>query len=95
MGEKVSHAVKEKRSGDLISLSSSKHREFLLLNRGKQEEVLFERSRSGEMITGYTGNYIRVEYPWDQTLAGTIKKVMLKELSDEGKMSIDFIDKKK
>ncbi|NMC40554.1 MAG: hypothetical protein GYA43_05180 [Bacteroidales bacterium] len=76
----------------LTGLSHKKHEEFLLLNKDTVAGVLFEKTRSEGMITGYTGNYIRVEYPWNSALAGTIKKVRLKDLSGENRMSIDIID---
>jgi hypothetical protein len=44
------------------------------------------------MITGLTGNYIRVEYPWQSNLAEKIRKVRLKDISTTGRMSIDIID---
>ena len=31
------------------------------------------------LITGFTSNYIRVEYPWESKLAGQIRKVKLNE----------------
>ena len=37
--------------------------------------------RSEGLITGFTSNYIRVEYPWQSKLAGQIKKVKLKNIS--------------
>jgi threonylcarbamoyladenosine tRNA methylthiotransferase MtaB len=89
---KVTHEEKERRSKILISLSLFKHNEFLKLNSGKAARVLFEKIKSGGMITGYTGNYIRVEHPWQAKLAGMIKNVRLKEISTEGKMSIELID---
>ena len=89
---KVTHEEKERRSKILISLSSLKHNEFLKLNSGKAACVLFEKIKSGGMITGYTGNYIRVEHPWQAKLAGMIKNVRLKEISTGGKMSIELID---
>ncbi len=89
---KVTHEEKERRSKILISLSLLKHNEFLKHNSGKAASVLFEKIKSGGMITGYTGNYIRVEHPWQAKLAGLIKNVRLKEISTEGKMSIELID---
>jgi threonylcarbamoyladenosine tRNA methylthiotransferase MtaB len=53
--------------------------------------VLFEKSRSNGMITGFTGNYLRVEYPWQFKLAGQIRKVTLKDISPSGRMSIEII----
>ncbi len=89
---KVGHQEKEKRSKKLISLSESKHLGFMRLNAGHTAEVLFEKTRSSGMITGFTGNYLRVEYPWQAKLAGQIKKVKLKGISPSGKMNVELID---
>ncbi|HOW41455.1 MAG TPA: tRNA (N(6)-L-threonylcarbamoyladenosine(37)-C(2))-methylthiotransferase MtaB, partial [Bacteroidales bacterium] len=67
---KVADSVKEKRSKALINLSEIKHEKFMELNKGKSTEVLFERSKSDGLISGFSSNYIRVEYPWNSKLAG-------------------------
>ena len=89
---KVKNQEKEKRSKKLLELSGEKHRKFLENNIGQVAEVLFEKIRNAGMITGLTGNYIRVEYPWQSNLAEKIKKVRLKDISPTGRMSIDIID---
>ncbi len=89
---KVGHKEKERRSKMLISLSESKHLGFMNLNTGHTAEVLFEKTRTSGMITGFTGNYLRTEYPWQGKLAGQIKKVKLKGISPSGKMSVELID---
>jgi hypothetical protein len=53
---------------------------------------LFERTRSEGFITGFTSNYIRVEYLWQSDLSGQIKKVKLNGISPAGRMSIELID---
>ena len=91
MKGKNTHEVKEQRSKLLIELSHKKHDEFLRLNRGKTERVLFERTRVNNMITGYSGNYIRVEHPWQQGLAEQIRVIRLKDLTGDNRMSIEII----
>jgi threonylcarbamoyladenosine tRNA methylthiotransferase MtaB len=61
------------------------------LNIGNTSSVLFERTRSEGLITGFTSNYIRVEHPWDPKLAGAIRDVRLTGLSESGKMKIELI----
>ncbi len=89
---KVSPEEKESRSKMLITLSRQKHLRFLEMNIGADADVLFERTRVKNMITGYTGNYIRVEYPWHSGLPGNIRKVRLKNISGREKMTIELID---
>ncbi len=88
---KVKHEEKEKRSRILISLSELKHNQFMKLNIGKTADVLFEKTRRHEMISGFTGNYLRVEYPWQSGLAGEIKKVRMTNISPSGKMIVELM----
>jgi threonylcarbamoyladenosine tRNA methylthiotransferase MtaB len=90
---KVKYNEKVKRSKRVIALSEKKSLEFSKLNTGHQTKVLFERSRSEGLITGFTSNYIRVEHPWQSNLAGEIVNVKLKSISSTGRMSIELINK--
>ena len=89
---KVTHVEKEKRSKRLIKLSEKKSLEFYKSNTGQITDVLFERTQSEGSITGFTPNYIRVEYPWQKGLAGQIKSVVLKNVSQSGRMNIELIN---
>jgi threonylcarbamoyladenosine tRNA methylthiotransferase MtaB len=91
LSPKVLFRDKEERSKRLIALSHEKNAIFNKLNIGSETDVLFEKTYSDGFITGFTSNYIRVEYPWESRLAGMIKKVKLKEISPSGKMSIELI----
>ena len=88
---KVLYNDKEKRSKRLIALSQEKNVIFNKLNVGQISNVLFEKTFSEGFITGFTTNYIRVEYPWESKLAGKIRKVRLNDISPTGKMSIELI----
>jgi threonylcarbamoyladenosine tRNA methylthiotransferase MtaB len=87
---KVSYPDKEKRSKQLIALSKKKNIIFNKLNIGQITNVLFEKTYSDGFITGFTSNYIRVQYPWDSKLAGEIRRVKLNDISTSGKMSIEL-----
>ena len=89
---KVSFKDKETRSKRLIELSHRKNLIFNKLNIGKVTNVLFERTYSEGFITGFTSNYIRVEYPGESKLAGQIKKVKLNKISSTGRMSIELTE---
>lgn len=90
--DKVSHHEMERRSRELISLSESKHLGFMNRNTGQNASVLFEKSRISGMITGFTGNYLRAEYPWNPKLAGQIRKVLINGISETGRMNIELTD---
>jgi threonylcarbamoyladenosine tRNA methylthiotransferase MtaB len=89
---KVSFEEKESRSKKMIALSKQKHNAFLTHNIGCDASVLFEHTKIAGMISGYTGNYIRVEHPWHSALAGEVRKVRLIGISVSGKMEIELID---
>jgi threonylcarbamoyladenosine tRNA methylthiotransferase MtaB len=89
---KITFSVKDQRSKRLTQLSHDKNLIFNNLNIGKTTKVLFEKTRSEGLITGFTSNYIRVEYPWESKLAGQIKEVRLNHLSLSGKMEIELIE---
>jgi threonylcarbamoyladenosine tRNA methylthiotransferase MtaB len=88
---KVTFKDKESRSRRLIELSHKKNHIFSNLNIGTETNVLFEKTNSGGFITGFSSNYIRVEYPWESKLAGEIKRVRMKSLSSTGKMNVELI----
>ena len=88
---KISPAEKEIRSKRLSVISESKTIDFCLKNIKEHAMVLFERSGDSGMINGFTGNYIRVEHPYDPALQGEIKKVILKGISNSGNMNIEII----
>ncbi|MCX6325954.1 MAG: tRNA (N(6)-L-threonylcarbamoyladenosine(37)-C(2))-methylthiotransferase MtaB [Bacteroidia bacterium] len=90
--DKVSHREKEIRSKRLIALSKKKNIEFNKLNIGQTTNVLFERTRSEGLISGFTLNYIRVEYPWQSRLAGQVEKVKLESILPTGRMSVELIN---
>jgi len=89
--DKVLTREKEIRSKRLISLSKKKNTIFNKMNIGQMTNVLFEKTYSDGLITGFTSNYIRVEYPWESKLAGQIRKVRMNDISSSGKMSIELI----
>jgi threonylcarbamoyladenosine tRNA methylthiotransferase MtaB len=90
--DKVSHMDKEIRSKRLIALSENKNLKFLELNIGQTANVLFERTRSEGQISGFTPNYIRVEHPWQERLAGQVRKVKLTGISPDFKMKIELTE---
>jgi threonylcarbamoyladenosine tRNA methylthiotransferase MtaB len=92
MPGKVPFSIREERSRRLIRLSEKKHYEFCVRNTGQTAEILFEHNKSEDMITGFTGNYLRSEYPWKTSLAGTIKKTKLTGISVSGRMTVELTD---
>lgn len=75
--DQVQDCVKTKRVAMLEDLCKSLNEEFISSQKGVRELVLFEDSNNNGIISGYTGNYIKVEREWDDKLAGKIVEVTL------------------
>lgn len=77
MDGQVPDSVKRDREKELEALCATLHREFREANAGIHEKVLFETTPRNGMMEGYSGNYIRIERPYDPSLAGKIVDVIL------------------
>ena len=75
--DQVQDCVKTKRVEMLEGLCRSLNEEFIESQKGVKEKVLFEESCNNGKMSGYTGNYIRVERNWDESLAGKLVEVTL------------------
>lgn len=75
--DQVQDCIKTKRVEMLEGLCKSLNEEFVASQKGVKERVLFEEDNNNGMMSGYTGNYIKVERPWDASVAGTIQEVTL------------------
>ncbi len=77
MSDQVQEGVKRVRAARLKELSDRLNAEFYAANRDRTLPVLFESTRRGGMMLGYTDNYIKVERPYDPALIGRIAQVTL------------------
>lgn len=75
--DQVQDCVKTKRVDMLEELCKTLNEEFIASQKGVREHVLFEEDNNDGVMSGYTGNYIKVDRPWDPTLAGKIVEVTL------------------
>lgn len=73
----VSDTVKTNRVEKLEDLCKQLHDNYVSQFVGTTQQVLFESAHKGNMMMGYTGNYIRVERPYDSSLIGKISPVIL------------------
>jgi threonylcarbamoyladenosine tRNA methylthiotransferase MtaB len=88
MPGQVDPKIKSKRSKMLQALSNQKKHNFLKNHIGKQAHVLFESTKKNNTLFGFTGNYIKVEAPYDQKLINTIRKVELTGINPSGNMRV-------
>jgi len=77
MPDQVRDSVKTMRVKRLEELCARLHEEFVRSNKGLTDKVLFESTIRDGMISGYTGNYIRVSRPWDPSLIGKFVDIIL------------------
>lgn len=77
MDGQVSEEEKKRRVQALEELCAELHADFTEQNRGIRERVLFESTIKGGKMEGYTGNYIRIERPYDPQLVGTLVDITI------------------
>ena len=77
MPDQVQESVKTERVARLEALSDELHATFVAANKGLPERVLWESSVKGGMMFGYTGNYIRVEKPYNPALVNTLENMVI------------------
>ena len=77
MPDQVQDSVKTERVARLEALSDDLHAAFVAANQGLPERVLWESSVKDGMMSGYTGNYIRVEKPYDPALVNQLEDIIL------------------
>lgn len=75
--DQVQDCVKTKRVAMLEELCKTLNEEFIASQKGVREHVLFEEDNNDGVMSGYTGNYIKIDRPWDPNLAGKIVEVTL------------------
>ena len=77
MPDQVAEEEKKRRVEELEALCARLHGEFREANRGVAEKVLFESTKRGGMMEGYTGNYIRISRPYDKALVNELVNVII------------------
>lgn len=75
----VTPEEKHRRVNVLLDISDRKLHEFYRRFESQTRNVLFEDNKVNRSICGFTDNYIRVEIPFDATLANQIQPIRLTE----------------
>ncbi|MBR1509981.1 MAG: tRNA (N(6)-L-threonylcarbamoyladenosine(37)-C(2))-methylthiotransferase MtaB [Bacteroidales bacterium] len=75
--DQVQDSVKTERVARLEALCSELHSAFEAANKGISETVLWESSVKDGIMSGYTGNYIRVEKPYDAASVNQLETIVL------------------
>ena len=75
--DQVKDSLKTERVARLEALCGELHSEFVEKNRGRHSQVLWESDVKDGMMGGYTGNYIRVERPYDPALVNMVEDITI------------------
>ncbi|MBP5486554.1 MAG: tRNA (N(6)-L-threonylcarbamoyladenosine(37)-C(2))-methylthiotransferase MtaB [Bacteroidales bacterium] len=75
--DQVRDSIKTERVARLESLCDELHRDFIEMNKGRLSQVLWESDVKDGIMGGYTGNYIRVERPFDPSKVNTIEDIII------------------
>ncbi|MFW6020252.1 MAG: tRNA (N(6)-L-threonylcarbamoyladenosine(37)-C(2))-methylthiotransferase MtaB [Bacteroidales bacterium] len=79
MKDKVPGNLKKERSDIMHEISDRLQNNFIHSQKGKTEFVLWESNREGKYMQGWTGNYLKVKTPYNESKVNTIENVLLKE----------------
>ena len=81
---KVQSSVSTARVKELERLSDRLHYDFCSRAVGTTADVLFESTERGGMMTGFTGNYIKVKVPYDRRFINKIVPTKLLSIEPSG-----------
>ncbi len=83
----VSIVERKRRNKMLRILSAKKLRLFYEQQKGKILSVIFENENKKGFMYGFTQNYVKVKYPFDETLCNSILNVTILDFDEEGNMT--------
>jgi threonylcarbamoyladenosine tRNA methylthiotransferase MtaB len=88
-GTPVPHAERSRRNRELRMLSARKTEAFYRANVGTTRPVLWEAGDHGDLMQGFTDNYVRVSRPAEAARRGSVEDVVLSHLADDGTVAVD------
>ena len=83
----VSIVERKRRNKMLRILSAKKLRLFYEQQKGKILSVIFENENKKGFMYAFTQNYVKVKYPFDETLCNSILNVTILDFDEEGNMT--------
>ena len=70
---------RQRRSKILHEVSEEKTRAFYAQHKGREAVVLWESKKEGDLMAGFTENYIKVYGPYDKTKVNTFERVEIRD----------------
>lgn len=92
MKEVVDYSERKRRNKMLRILSAKKLRDFYEKNLNKEFTVLFEHENKNGVMNGFTENYIKIVYPYDDVLVNKSFCITTKSITEEGFVSADILN---
>ena len=89
---KLQPAVAARRGAELEALCERLHGTFCAKAVGTEDRVLFESTRRGGMMFGFTGNYRRVKAPYDRARVNTVCRVRLGAMDESHDLAGEILD---
>ena len=89
---KVQASVATRRVAELEELCGRLHGAFCARAVGTEDEVLFESTRRGGMMFGFTGSYRRVRVPYDAARVNAICRVKLLAMDESHDLIGEILD---
>ena len=89
---KVQASVATQRVRELEELCARLHGEFCARAEGTEDVVLFESTRRGGMMFGFTGSYRRVKAPYDRSRINTLCRVRLGTMDESHDLMGEVLD---
>ena len=83
MDNPVDPQIKHQRSKALLEISEEKQERFYNQNKGTSQKVLFESSKCGKKMMGFTENYIKLSTDYNPDLSNEIIDVIIGDLDSE------------
>ncbi len=72
-------------------LSAKKIRQFYEQNLNKEYTVLFEHENKNGIMNGFTENYIKIVYPFDDKLVNQSLSISTKTITEDGFVSAELV----
>ncbi|MEM9051641.1 MAG: radical SAM protein [Bacteroidota bacterium] len=80
------------RTKRLRILSHKKKKAFYQDQLGTYRNVLVEGEKDKGMMNGFTENYVKVKFPFDEILINTIQRVELREMDRDGLVKVELLN---
>lgn len=87
----VDYVERKRRNKMLRILSAKKLRQFYEQNLNKEHKVLFEHENKNGIMNGFTENYVKIVYPYDEKLVNQSVTIQTKSITEDGFVSAELV----